>query len=149
MPCGEGHLCRAFTLGAVTTSRALRVLLALPAAVLVAGCSIGGGTGGSTGDSTGGATTDPGSSGSSATTSGSTTNCDLTGCTISFPRSGTGTVTVLGVSATLVGVDEGSARIQVAGQTITVPVGGTTEVEGFTVGVERVTDAEVVVRVSP
>lgn len=80
---------------------------------------------------------------------GSGTNCDLTGCTITFPRDGTGSVSVLGVEARLLGVDGGVARIEVAGQTLTVPVGGQAQAEGFTVGVERVTDSEVVVRVSP
>ena len=84
-----------------------------------------------------------------ATPAGSATNCDLNGCTITFPRNGTQSVSAFGVEAKLVGVDEGSARIEVAGQTITVPVGGTTEVQGLTVGVERVTDTEVVVRVRP
>lgn len=80
--------------------------------------------------------------------SGSNTACDLTGCTITFPRDGTAAVSVLGVQARLVGVDQGAARIELAGQTVTVPVGGQTQAQGFTVGVERVTDSEVVVRVS-
>ena len=115
------------------------LVLALAAAALLAGCS--GGQGGSAGDSGDG-------SGGSGGDRSSATNCDLGGCTITFPRSGTGTVSVFGVEARLVGVDAGSARIEVAGQTVTIPVGGTTQAEGFTVGVERVTDTEVVVRVS-
>jgi hypothetical protein len=79
---------------------------------------------------------------------GSNTRCDLAGCTVTFQRDGTASVSVLGVSATLVGVDEGSATIEVAGQTVTVPAGGQTQAEGFTVGVESVTDTEVVIRVS-
>lgn len=80
---------------------------------------------------------------------GAATTCDLSGCIVTFPRDGTATASVLGVQARLVGVDAGSARIEVAGAVVTVPVGGTTEAAGLTVGVERVTDTEVVVRVSP
>jgi hypothetical protein len=79
---------------------------------------------------------------------GSGTNCGVDGCTITFPRSGTSEVSVLGVSARLVGVENGTARIEVAGQTVTVPVGGQTEVGGFSVRVEEVTDAQVVVRIT-
>jgi hypothetical protein len=99
----------------------LSVLSALFAAVLVAGC--GG--------------------------QGSQTDCGLNGCTITFPRSGDTTVSVLGIEARLVGVQDGTAEIQVAGQNVTVPVGGEASAEGFTVGVESVTDSEVVVRVRP
>jgi hypothetical protein len=80
---------------------------------------------------------------------GSRTECGLDGCTITFPRSGEAAVSVLGVEARLVGVQEGTAEIEVAGQAVTVPVGGEANAEGFTVGVERVTDSEVVVRVRP
>ncbi|WP_212612441.1 hypothetical protein [Pseudonocardia hierapolitana] len=78
---------------------------------------------------------------------GSQVDCGLDGCTITFPRSGDVAVSVLGVEARLVGVQDSTAQLEVAGQQITVPVGGETEAGGFMVGVERVTDAEVVVRV--
>lgn len=80
--------------------------------------------------------------------SGSNTDCGVGGCTIMFPRSGDTAVSVLGVSARLLGVEQGQATIEVAGQTVTVPVGGETQAQGFTVAVESVTDTEVVVRVS-
>ncbi|GAA4694330.1 hypothetical protein GCM10023215_34920 [Pseudonocardia yuanmonensis] len=79
----------------------------------------------------------------------SSTQCGLDGCTVTFPRSGDASVSVLGVEARLVGVENDVAEIQVAGQQVRVPVGGQTEAGGFTVGVERVTDSEVVVRVRP
>ena len=79
----------------------------------------------------------------------SNTDCGLDGCTITFPRGGAGEVSVLGITAKLVSVDAGAATVQVAGQTVTVPVGGQSDVNGFSVGVERVTDADVVVRVRP
>lgn len=78
---------------------------------------------------------------------GSSTDCGLDGCTVVFPRSGAGTVSVLGIEARLVGVDQGVAEVEVAGQQVRVPVGAETEAGGFTVGVESVTDSEVRVRV--
>jgi hypothetical protein len=79
--------------------------------------------------------------------SDSATQCSVDGCTITFPRSGDASVSVLGIQARLVGVTNGAADIEVAGQKISVPVGGETTAEGFTVGVESVTDSEVVVRI--
>jgi hypothetical protein len=58
-------------------------------------------------------------------------------------------VSVLGINARLVSAANNQAQIEVAGQTITVPVGGETQSEGFTVRVERLTDTEVVVRITP
>ena len=77
----------------------------------------------------------------------SNVDCGLDGCTVTFPRSGDAVVSVLGVEARLVGVQNGTAQLEVAGQQVTVPVGGETEAGGFVVGVDRVTDTEVVVRV--
>lgn len=79
---------------------------------------------------------------------GSDTQCGLDGCTITFQRDGTASVSVLGISAELIGVQDGVAQLEVAGQTVSVPVGGETQAEGFTVRVESVTDTEVVVRVT-
>ncbi len=80
---------------------------------------------------------------------GSQTSCGIDGCTVTFPRNGAAAVSVLGIEAKLVGVQNGAAELLVAGQRITVPVGGQSDAGGFTVGVEQVTDTEVVVRVRP
>lgn len=80
---------------------------------------------------------------------GSQTNCALDGCTVTFPRTGAAEISVLGARAKLVGVEGNSATLEVAGQTVTVPVGGEAAADGFTVGVEQVTDSEVVVRITP
>lgn len=85
--------------------------------------------------------------GAACASAGSQTQCGIDGCTITFPRSGDATVSVLGVDARLVGVQNGAADIEVAGQRVTVPVGGETAAQGFTVGVQEVTDTAVVVRV--
>lgn len=79
---------------------------------------------------------------------GSNTDCGLDGCTVTFPRSGEAAVSVLGVQARLVDVDEGQVTLEVGGQTVSVPVGEQAEVQGFAVAVESVTDSEVAVRVT-
>ncbi len=79
---------------------------------------------------------------------GSQTSCSLDGCTVTFQRSGTAEVSVLGATAKLVGVEGGNVTLEVAGQTVTVPVGGEAAADGFTVRVERVTDTEVVARIT-
>lgn len=79
---------------------------------------------------------------------GSSTDCTLDGCTITFERSGAAEVSVLGVEARLVGVQDGTVDVEVAGQQVSMAVGTTTEVQGFTIGVVSVDDAEVVVSVS-
>jgi len=80
---------------------------------------------------------------------GSQTNCSLAGCTVTFQRTGTAEISVLGVKAKLVGVEGNSARLEVAGQTVTVPVGGEAAAGSFTVRVEQITDTAVVVRIAP
>ena len=71
-----------------------------------------------------------------------------TAARVAFARSGSSEVSVLGVSARLVRVDADVAQIEVAGQTVMVPVGGQTEVGGLVVRVQEVTDQQVVVRIS-
>jgi hypothetical protein len=79
---------------------------------------------------------------------GSRTNCDLSGCTVTFDRtSANPEVSVLGVTARLVGVEGGAATIDIAGNTVQLPVGAQTTAEGFNVGLERLTETEVVVRI--
>lgn len=80
--------------------------------------------------------------------SGGDVNCALDGCRVAFDRSGGTTVSVLGVQAHLVGVENGEATIDIAGNTVVVPVGGEQQAQGFTVGVESVTDTQVIVRIS-
>jgi hypothetical protein len=80
--------------------------------------------------------------------SGGGTSCGVDGCTVTFARSGSAEVSVLGVTARLVRVDADIAQIEVAGQTVQVPVGGQTEVGGFVVRVQEVTDQQVVVKIS-
>jgi hypothetical protein len=85
--------------------------------------------------------------GAACSTGGSQTQCGTDGCTVTFPRSGDATVSVLGIDARLIGVQNGTANIEVAGQQVTVPVGSETSAQGFMVGVQEVTDSSVVVRI--
>jgi len=86
--------------------------------------------------------------GSLAGCGGGDTSCGVDGCTVTFARSGSAEVSVLGVSARLVRVDADIAQIEVAGQTVMVPVGGQTEVAGLVVRVQEINDQQVVVKVS-
>lgn len=80
---------------------------------------------------------------------GSGADCSLDGCTVTFARDdvpgGAAQVSVLGVEARLVGVQDGTVDVEVAGQQVALAVGTTQQVQGFTVGVVSVDDAEVVV----
>ena len=78
---------------------------------------------------------------------GGGTACGLGGCTITFSRGDAGEVSVLGVTARLVGVNNGVATIDVAGNTVQVPVGAEQAADGFTVGVDRITESDVTVRI--
>jgi hypothetical protein len=77
----------------------------------------------------------------------SNVDCGLDGCTVTFPRSGDVAVSVLGAEARLVGVQDGMARLEVAGTQVTLAAGGEAQAGPFVVGVDRITDTEVVVRV--
>mgnify|MGYP001179646153 CR=1 FL=1 len=80
---------------------------------------------------------------------GSRVDCGLNGCAITLSRSGETSVSVLGVKARLIEVRDGAAEVEVAGVRVTVPGGGESEAGEFTVGVERITDEDVVVRIRP
>ena len=79
---------------------------------------------------------------------GTDTRCGVDGCTVTFARTGSAEVSVLGVSARLLGVENDVARVEVAGQTVSVPVGGQAEAGGLPVRGGRVNDTQVVVRIS-
>ncbi|WP_432502000.1 hypothetical protein [Kineococcus arenarius] len=82
---------------------------------------------------------------SASTESGASADCTLDGCTVTFPRDGRPEVSVLGVEARLLEAGDGSARLEVAGQEVALEVGTEAQVAGFTAGLDRVTDSEVVV----
>jgi hypothetical protein len=73
--------------------------------------------------------------------------CTTSACTVTFDRGVEAESNVLGVDIKLVGVDNGVVKIDIEGTTVSVPVDGSTQAEGFDITVQKVTDSEVVVRV--
>ncbi len=87
--------------------------------------------------------------GMGALTACSTDNVDCTtnGCTVTFDRGVEAESSVLGIDVKLVGVDNGVVKVDVGGTTVSVPVDGSAQAEGFNISVQKVTDSEVVIRV--
>jgi len=80
--------------------------------------------------------------------SGTDTQCSTTSCTVTFDRGVDAEASILGVSAELVRVRDQQATLRVAGQTVTVPVGGSKQGGDFTVAVREITADSVVVKVA-
>jgi len=78
----------------------------------------------------------------------SQTDCNLNSCTITFERGVDASVSVLGIDAKLVSVQNSQATVEVAGQQVTVPVGQDAQSEGFNVSVQSITADNVVVKIS-
>jgi len=79
---------------------------------------------------------------------GSTAECHVDGCTITFTRGVDAKASVLGVDVELVSVDGNMVTLGIAGKNVLVPMGETQAAEGFDVAVTEVTDQQVVVRIS-
>ncbi|WP_227996468.1 hypothetical protein [Nocardia australiensis] len=80
--------------------------------------------------------------------SGAKSECDTSGCTVTFNRGVNAKVSVLGVDAELVAVDGNQTTLKVGGQEVTVPVGHSQSAEGIAITVQDVTDEKVVVKFS-
>lgn len=78
----------------------------------------------------------------------SQTDCDLNSCTVTFDRGVDASVSVLGIEAKLVTVQNSQATIEVAGQQVTVPVGENAEADGWNVAVQSITADNVVIKIS-
>ncbi|GAA2371505.1 hypothetical protein [Dactylosporangium salmoneum] len=74
-------------------------------------------------------------------------DCTTDACTVTFDRGVQAESSVLGLKVELVGVDNGTVKLDVGGTTVSVPVDGSTQAQGFDISVQKVTDAEVVVRI--
>jgi len=74
-------------------------------------------------------------------------DCTTNACTVTFDRGVDAESSVLGVDVKLVGVDNGVVKIEVGGTTVSVPVDGSAQAEGFDITVQKVTDEQVVVRI--
>jgi hypothetical protein len=80
---------------------------------------------------------------------GASTDCGLNTCAITFDRGVEASANVLGVEARLVGVQGDQVIIEVAGEQLSLLVGQQgTEVGGFTVTLDSLTDEQVTIRVS-
>lgn len=74
--------------------------------------------------------------------------CNVSGCTVTFERGVNAKASILGVEAELVAVEGNQARLKVAGQEVTVPVGETQPADGLSVTVQEITEKNVVVRIA-
>lgn len=79
---------------------------------------------------------------------GSATNCNLNSCTVTFDRGVDASVSVLGVDAKLVDVQNSQATLDIEGQKLTIPVGQDAQADGFNVSVQSITADNVVVRIA-
>ncbi len=79
---------------------------------------------------------------------GTTTQCKVEGCTITFERGVGAKASVLGVDAELVAVEGNQVTLSVGGQKMTVPVGGSGSTDGANVRVREVTPDQVIVDIS-
>src|SRR3954453_3150777 len=74
-------------------------------------------------------------------------DCTTNACTVTFDRGVEAESSVLGVDVKLVGVDNGVVKVDVGGTTVSVPVDGSAQAQGFDITVQKVTDSQVVIRV--
>ncbi|GAA3226909.1 hypothetical protein ACFO1B_22625 [Dactylosporangium siamense] len=73
--------------------------------------------------------------------------CSTNACTVTFDRGVDAESSVLGVDVKFVSVDNGVVKLEVGGTTVSVPVDGSTQAQGFDITVQSVTDSQVVVRI--
>ncbi|MEO3778657.1 hypothetical protein ABGB16_17755 [Micromonospora sp. B11E3] len=80
---------------------------------------------------------------------GASTDCGLDACTVTFDRGVEANATILGVEAKLVGAQGDQVTVEVAGEQLSLTVGQqATEVGGFAVTLDSVTEDQVKIRVS-
>ncbi|SBT39609.1 hypothetical protein [Micromonospora narathiwatensis] len=80
---------------------------------------------------------------------GSSTDCGLDACTVTFDRGVEARASILGVEAKLVGVQGDQVTVEVAGERLSLTVGQqATEAGGFQVTLDSVTDQQVALRVA-
>jgi hypothetical protein len=80
---------------------------------------------------------------------GASTDCGLDACTVTFDRGVNASANILGVEAKLIGAQDDQVTVEVAGEQLTLTTGQqATEVGGFAVTLDSVTDAQVKVRIA-
>lgn len=79
---------------------------------------------------------------------GSSADCHVSGCTVTFTRGVDAKANVLGIEAELVAVNGNTVTLEIAGQQILIPVGETAPAQGLDITVREVTDEKVVIKLS-
>lgn len=80
---------------------------------------------------------------------GSDTSCGLDACTVTFDRGVEAGVSVLGVEAKLVSAQNDTVTVEVAGERVTLMVGGAaTDVAGLQVSLQSVDAEQIAIRIS-
>ncbi len=74
--------------------------------------------------------------------------CQVSGCTVTFTRGVNAKASVLGIDAELVAVNGNTVTLKVGGQQVDIPIGQTQSGNGFSATVQDVTDDQVVVRIN-
>jgi hypothetical protein len=83
-----------------------------------------------------------------ATGPGARSECEVSGCTVTFERGVEAKISVLGVDTELTAVEGNVVTLAVGGQPVTVPVGETGSVQGMNLTVQEITQDKVVVRLA-
>jgi uncharacterized lipoprotein YajG len=86
--------------------------------------------------------------GCSTSTEGARVSCTLSACTTTFDRGAKATASVLGADMRLITADEKTVTVDVGGNQLVVPVGSSQEVGGLSVTVDKVTEQQVVLKVT-
>ncbi|MBF6213272.1 hypothetical protein IU433_24375 [Nocardia puris] len=79
---------------------------------------------------------------------GTRSECDVSGCLVTFTRGVDAKASILGVDAELVAVQGNLVTLRVAGQELNIPAGETREAEGLDVAVQEVSEEKVVIKFS-
>lgn len=80
---------------------------------------------------------------------GADTDCGLDACTVTFDRGVDASASILGVEAKLIGAQGDQVTVEVAGEQLSLTIGQqATEVGGFAVTLDSVTDQQVQIRVA-
>jgi hypothetical protein len=80
---------------------------------------------------------------------GADTNCSLNACTVTFDRGTNASVNILGVEAKLVGAEDETVTLEVAGEQVQLTTGqAATEVGGMKVTLESADAEQIVVEIA-
>jgi hypothetical protein len=75
-------------------------------------------------------------------------DCEVSGCTVTFDRGVNAKASVLGIDAELVAVNGNTVTMKVGGQEVSIPAGQTQPADGLNATVQEITGDKVVVRLA-